>query len=52
MDVNTSHAAGYGDTLTYTDQTKPKINLQKVHAQMDVDLPKLQQLLIHVLGSP
>ena len=52
MDVNTNHAAGYGDTLTYTDQTKPKINLQKVHAQMDVDLPKLQQLLIHVLGSP
>jgi inosine-uridine nucleoside N-ribohydrolase len=51
MDVNTDHGAGYGDTLTYTDQTRPKITLQKVHAQTDVDLPKLQQLLIHLLSS-
>jgi purine nucleosidase len=51
MDVNTDHGAGYGDTLTYTDQARPKITLQKVHAQIDVDLPKLQQLLIHLLGS-
>jgi purine nucleosidase len=51
MDVNTDHGADYGDTLTYTDQARPKITLQKVHAQMDVDLPKLQQLLIHLLSS-
>jgi purine nucleosidase len=51
MDVNTDHGANYGDTLTYTDETRPKITLQKVQAQMDVDLPKLQQLLIHLLGS-
>jgi purine nucleosidase len=51
MDVNTDHGAGYGDTLTYGDQARPKITLQKVHAQMDVDLPKMQQLLIHLLSS-
>jgi purine nucleosidase len=51
MDVNIDHGANYGDTLTYTDNTRPKITLQKVHAQMDVDLPKLQQLLIRLLGS-
>ena len=51
MDVNTDHGATYGDTLTYTDNTRPKITLQKVHAQMDVDLPKLQQLLIRLLSS-
>ena len=51
MDVNTDHGADYGDTLTYGDQARPKITLQKVHAQMDVDLPKLQQLLIHLLSS-
>jgi purine nucleosidase len=51
MDVNTDHGANYGDTLTYTDQTRPKITLQKVHAQTDVDLPKLQQLLIHLLTA-
>jgi inosine-uridine nucleoside N-ribohydrolase len=51
MDVNTDHGANYGDTLTYTDNTRPKITLQKVHAQMDVDLPRLQQLLIRLLCS-
>ena len=51
MDVNTDHGAGYGDTLTYSDQSRPKITLQKVHTQMDVDLPKLQQLLIHLFSS-
>jgi purine nucleosidase len=51
MDVDTNHGPTYGDTLTYTDQTRPKITLQKVHAQMDVDLAKLQHLLIHLLSS-
>jgi hypothetical protein len=51
MDVNIDHGANYGDTLTYTDNTRPKITLQKVHAQMDVDLPRLQQLLIRLLCS-
>jgi hypothetical protein len=37
--------------VTYTDNTRPKITLQKVHAQMDVDLPRLQQLLIRLLCS-
>jgi purine nucleosidase len=51
MDVNTDHGAGYGDTLTFTDQERPAFTLQKVHAQMDVDLPKLQHLLIQLLTS-
>jgi purine nucleosidase len=31
---------------------KPAIPLNKVHAQMDVDLPKLQQTLIQLMRSP
>jgi inosine-uridine nucleoside N-ribohydrolase len=52
MDVNTDHGPNYGDTLTWSENAKPALPLNKVHAQMDVDLPKLQQMLIHLLTSP
>jgi inosine-uridine nucleoside N-ribohydrolase len=52
MDVNTDHGANYGDTLTWIEKLKPAIPLNKVHAQMDVDLPKLQQTLIQLMRSP
>jgi len=52
MDVNTDHGANYGDTLTWIEKLKPAIPLNKVHAQMDVDLPKLQQMLIQLMRAP
>lgn len=52
MDVNTDHGANYGDTLTWIEKLKPAIPLNKVHAQMDVNLPKLQQTLIQLMRSP
>jgi inosine-uridine nucleoside N-ribohydrolase len=52
MDVNTDHGANYGDTLTWIEKLKPTIPLNKVHAQMDVDLPRLQQTLIQLMRSP
>lgn len=50
MDVDTTHGPGYGDTLTWSDEDKPVIKLNKVHAQMDVDAVKLQQTLTDMLS--
>lgn len=52
MDVNIDHGPNYGDTLTWSEKLKPTLPLNKVHAQMDVDLPKLQRLLIELMRSP
>ena len=51
-DVNTDHGANYGDTLTWSEQDKPALTLQKVHIQMEADLPRLQKLLIRLLSAP
>jgi purine nucleosidase len=52
MDVNIMHGPNYGDTLIWDDKDKPIIPLQKVHAQVDVDFPKLQKALHNMLSSP
>jgi inosine-uridine nucleoside N-ribohydrolase len=43
MDVDVSHGPTYGETLTWDAALKPKIDLQLVHAQIDLDLPKFEQ---------
>jgi purine nucleosidase len=52
MDVNTDHGASYGDTLTWGDERKPAIPLNKVHVVMEPDFPRLQNLLIHLFTAP
>jgi purine nucleosidase len=52
VDVSTDHGPNYGDTLTWSDEDKPAIPLQKVNVQMEVDLPKLQQALIRLFSAP
>ncbi|MFC6646278.1 nucleoside hydrolase [Granulicella cerasi] len=52
MDVDTMAGPNYGDTLTYSEEAKPAYFLNKVHAQMDVDLPRLQNFLIDLLSKP
>lgn len=52
MDVNIQHGPNYGDVLTWAESDKPALTLQKVHAQTDVDLPKLQRMLIQLFTSP
>jgi inosine-uridine nucleoside N-ribohydrolase len=51
VDVNTDHGAGYGDTLTWTDNDKPEIPLQKAHVLMEANLPKLQEALIRLFAA-
>jgi inosine-uridine nucleoside N-ribohydrolase len=52
MDVNLDRGAGYGDTLTWSDRGKPALDVQLVHAQMDVDMPKFAEMLIRLMSGP
>jgi purine nucleosidase len=52
MDVNIDHVAGYGDTLTWSEQVKPNIELQLVHAQMDVDMQRFARLFVQLMTAP
>lgn len=52
MDVDIQHGPEYGNTLTFTDQLRPQITLQKVHAQLDLDLPKFEKMFIDLMAVP
>ncbi len=52
MDVNTAPGPTYGDTLTWSEANKPDLPLRKVHAQTGVDLARLQQMIVTLLGAP
>jgi purine nucleosidase len=49
MDVDISHGPTYGDTLTWTEKLKPATGVRLVHAQVDLDLPKFQQMFIELM---
>jgi len=52
MDVDISHGPTYGDTLTWTDKTRPVTDVQLVHAQTDLDLPKFEQMFVKMMSAP
>ena len=49
MDVDLSHGVTYGDTLTWTEKLKPATGVRLVHAQLDLDLPKFQQMFVELM---
>jgi purine nucleosidase len=51
MDVATDHGPAYGDTLVYTDADKPGLIPSKVHAITDVDLRRLQGMIVERLSK-
>jgi inosine-uridine nucleoside N-ribohydrolase len=51
MDVNLSHGPNYGDVLTFSDNDKPNLALQKVYAQTDVDAALLSRNLVALFGA-
>jgi purine nucleosidase len=51
MDVATEHGPAYGDTLIYTDADKPVLVPSTVRAILDVDLPRLQTMIIDRLSK-
>jgi inosine-uridine nucleoside N-ribohydrolase len=52
MDINLDRGAGYGDTLTWADQDKPKIDVRPVEIQVDVDLDKFYKMFVDLLTAP
>ncbi len=52
LDVDISHSATYGDTLAWTERTRPDTGLQKIHVQDDLDLPRFTSLFVKLMQSP
>jgi purine nucleosidase len=52
LDVDITHGPTYGDTLTWEDRFHPQTELQKVHAQLDLDLPKFEKMFIALMSAP
>lgn len=52
MDVSVDHAAGYGNTLTWNDQDRPKIPVQPIEIQMDLQLEQFDRLFVKLMTAP
>jgi len=52
MDINLDRGAGYGDTLTWADRDKPKVEVQPVEIQVDLDLEKFYKMFVDLLTAP
>jgi inosine-uridine nucleoside N-ribohydrolase len=50
MDIDISHAAGYGNTLVWTTGNNPGLGEQLVHVQTELDVDKLNRELIELLS--
>ena len=44
--------AGYGNTLTWTDHDKPKVEVRPVEVQVDLDKEKFYKMFVGLLTSP
>jgi len=51
MDISLDRGAGYGGTLTWSENTKPALARQLVHAQMDVDMPKFGAMFVRLMAG-
>jgi inosine-uridine nucleoside N-ribohydrolase len=52
MDVDVSHGPAYGETLTWSAELKPAVDLNLVHAQLDVDLPRFTRQFVDLMSAP
>jgi inosine-uridine nucleoside N-ribohydrolase len=52
MDVDVSHGPAYGETLTWSEALRPRVDLQLVHAQVDLDLPKFTRMFVDLMSAP
>jgi len=52
MDVDLDRGAGYGDTLTWTEQNKPKVGVRALEVQDDLNLDKFYKLFVDLLSAP
>jgi purine nucleosidase len=52
LDMNLDHSAGYGDTLSWSEQDKPKIVGPPVEVQTDLNLEKFYKTFVDLLTAP
>jgi inosine-uridine nucleoside N-ribohydrolase len=52
MDVDLSHGATYGDTLSWSEHDKPKIVGPPVEIQVDLDTQKFYKEFVDLLAAP
>ncbi len=52
MDVDLDRGAGYGDTLTWSDQDKPQREVRLVEVQLDLDTEKFYKMFVDLLTAP
>ena len=52
MSVNLERGAGYGDTLTWSESEKPKITVQPVEVEVNLDLHKFNEMFVRLMSSP
>jgi purine nucleosidase len=52
MSVDVSHGPAYGETLTWSAELKPAIDVQLAHAQVDLDLPKFTKMFVDLMKAP
>jgi inosine-uridine nucleoside N-ribohydrolase len=51
MNVDVDHGAGYGNTLTWGKEDRPKVDMQRVQIQMDPDQGKLYDLFVKLMTA-
>lgn len=51
LDVNLDRGAGYGDTLSWMEQDKPKLAGQPSEVQFDLDTQKFYKLFVNLLTA-
>jgi inosine-uridine nucleoside N-ribohydrolase len=52
MDVDLDRGAGYGNTLSWSANDKPKTNVQPVEVQDDLDLDRFYKMFVSLLSGP
>ena len=51
MDIDLDRGAGYGNTLTWTDHDKPRLELQPVEIQVDLDTERFYRMFVELLKT-
>jgi purine nucleosidase len=52
MSVDLDRGAGYGNTLTWIEKDKPKLSVQAVDIQFDLDKEKFYRMFIGLMSAP
>jgi inosine-uridine nucleoside N-ribohydrolase len=52
MDVDLDGGAGYGNTLTWSEEYKPKLEVKPVEIQVDLNTEKFYDLFVELLKAP